>query len=116
MILPHDPPIYNPISTYSHKPIRIVIDDGPIKVITLRLVDQRFLRAVVTVRIGDHVIRNVCVLHRRGRLCVQMPQSHHGPGLWTPAVELGTPALKAKVNDCVLEFYKAAAIVGGLAK
>lgn len=111
MILAHDPPKYNPD--------RLAKEPEPVEVVDLRLVDQYHLRAVATVRIGRIVIPNVCILRRRGRygrMCVQMPQHYHGPGLWTPAVELGTPALKAAVNDCVIEAYKAAVIVGGLAK
>ena len=90
-----------------------------IEVLDLRLVDQYHLRAVATVRIGHNVIRNVCIVRRRGRygrMCVQMPQRYHGPGLWLPTVQLGTPALKAAINDVVLEAWKIASTCRGLAK
>jgi len=112
MILAHDPPKYN------SNPIRIAIGPDSVEVVDLRLVDQYHLRAVATVRIGHIVIPNVRVLHRRGRygrMCVQMPQHYHGPGLWTPAVELGTPALKAAINDAVLEAWKMATAFRGAA-
>ena len=111
MILAHDPPKYNPD--------RLAKEPEPVEVVDLRLVDQYHLRAVATVRIGRIVIPNVCILRRRGRygrMCVQMPQHYHGPGLWTPAVELGTASLKAMVNDAVLERFKDASTCRGLAK
>lgn len=109
-ILPQSTP------TYNSNPIRIAIELSPVEVVELRLVEgQRFVSAVASVRVAGVLVHGVRVTRLGHRLSVRMPERRTPDGEWVPVVELVAPALMAAINDAVIESYRAAAIVGGLA-
>jgi len=99
VILAHDPPKYNPD--------RLAKEPEPVEVVDLRIVDQPTLCALLSLRIGGLVVHGVALRYRRGRLCVVLPA-------WRDqAVEAVSPALKAALNDTVIEAWKVATAFRG---
>lgn len=110
MILPHDPPTCNPNN------FRIVTESPPVEVVDLRLVDQQFVRAVASVRVGGVLAHGVRVVQHGGRVVVRMPERRSPDGEWLPVVVIESPALRLAIADSVLDAFRAAAPFGGLAK
>lgn len=80
-----------------------------VEVISLRCVDQPFVRAVASIRVHDDLlIHGVRVVHQAGRLRVLLPQRRTQDGEWVPTVE-AAPALQALISDAVIEAWRSAA-------
>jgi hypothetical protein len=78
-----------------------------IEVTALRLINQPGLRALCSVRMGGLLVHGVMLRYRRGRLCVVLP-------FWRDqGVEAVSPALKAALNDAVIEAWKVASAFRG---